>query len=99
VPQETVPCYNGPLNANLRIYALGALPTKIAVTSPSGANCNVTVAERASGQFAARLRKAAKERAKWARKAGVQSYRVYDADLPDYAVSLEIYQGTNPATG
>ncbi len=52
-----------------------------------------------SDQFAARLKKAARLRAKWARREDVSCYRVYDTDLPDYAVSIDLYQGTDPATG
>ena len=92
VPHETVACYNGPLSTSLRIYALDDAPTEIAITSLAGTNRTVAVAERASEQFAARLRKTAKERAKWARKAGVQSYRIYDADLPDYAFSVDLFR-------
>jgi 23S rRNA (guanine2445-N2)-methyltransferase / 23S rRNA (guanine2069-N7)-methyltransferase len=44
-------------------------------------------------QFANRLSKMAVHRAKWARRSGVNCYRVYDADLPDYAVALDLYQG------
>ena len=87
-----IPCYNGPLETSLRIYALDAKPVAIGVTSLAGVDRSVTVAERVSEQFAARLRKAAKERAKWARKSGVQSYRVYDADLPDYAFSVDLFR-------
>ena len=92
VPRETISCYNGPLSTSLRIYDLDKAPARIAITSLVGTNCTVTVAERASEQFAARLRKVAKERAKWARKAEVQSYRVYDADLPDYAFSVDLFR-------
>jgi 23S rRNA (guanine2445-N2)-methyltransferase / 23S rRNA (guanine2069-N7)-methyltransferase len=35
----------------------------------------------------------AAHRGKWARRAGVSCYRVYDADLPDYAVAIDQYQG------
>ena len=49
-----------------------------------------------AGQFAARLRKMAAHRGKWARRTGVSCYRIYDADLPDYAVAIDLYQG---ATG
>ena len=35
----------------------------------------------------------AKLRAKWARREDVSCYRVYDADLPDYSVAIELYQG------
>ena len=59
----------------------------------------VSVLVPASDQFAARLAKVAKQRAKWARKNDVSCYRVYDADLPDYAVSIDIYKGaTKPTT-
>ena len=56
-------------------------------------NQPVSVLVPASDQFAARLAKVAKQRAKWARKNDVSCYRVYDADLPDYAVSIDIYKG------
>ncbi len=41
--------------------------------------------------FANRLKKNARHLAKWARKNQLQCYRVYDADLPDYAVAIDIY--------
>lgn len=50
----------------------------------------------ASDQFAARLQKNARLRAKWAKREDVTCYRVYDSDLPDYAVSIDLYQA---ATG
>ena len=53
----------------------------------------VPVLVPASDQFAKRLAKVAKLRAKWARREDVSCYRVYDADLPDYAVAIELYQG------
>ncbi|MCL1847955.1 MAG: bifunctional 23S rRNA (guanine(2069)-N(7))-methyltransferase RlmK/23S rRNA (guanine(2445)-N(2))-methyltransferase RlmL [Coriobacteriia bacterium] len=50
-------------------------------------------------QFVARLRKMAAHRSKWARRAGVSCYRVYDADLPDYAVAIDLYQGAGREAG
>ncbi|MES0874113.1 bifunctional 23S rRNA (guanine(2069)-N(7))-methyltransferase RlmK/23S rRNA (guanine(2445)-N(2))-methyltransferase RlmL [Sinimarinibacterium thermocellulolyticum] len=41
--------------------------------------------------FANRLRKNLKHLNKWARRAGVTNYRVYDADLPDYALAIDLY--------
>ena len=52
----------------------------------------------ASDQFAARLRKTAKQRARWAKREDVTCYRVYDADLPDYAVTIDLYQGCDSRT-
>jgi 23S rRNA (guanine2445-N2)-methyltransferase / 23S rRNA (guanine2069-N7)-methyltransferase len=39
-----------------------------------------------------RLRKNLKHIQKWAKKAGVSCYRVYDADLPEYNFAIDIYQ-------
>ena len=41
----------------------------------------------------ARLRKVAKDRRKWARDNDISCYRVYDADLPDFAVAIDRYDG------
>ncbi|THK40667.1 bifunctional 23S rRNA (guanine(2069)-N(7))-methyltransferase RlmK/23S rRNA (guanine(2445)-N(2))-methyltransferase RlmL [Methylophaga sp. SB9B] len=41
--------------------------------------------------FANRLKKNVRHLAKWARKNQLDCYRVYDADLPDYAVAIDIY--------
>ena len=40
-----------------------------------------------------------KERRKWARREGVSCYRVYDADLPDYAVAIDVYRGRGRGRG
>ncbi len=42
--------------------------------------------------FANRIRKNHKRLAKWARQHAVSCYRVYDADLPDYAFAVDLYQ-------
>jgi 23S rRNA (guanine2445-N2)-methyltransferase / 23S rRNA (guanine2069-N7)-methyltransferase len=49
--------------------------------------------------FANRLRKMSKHYAKWARRGGVSCYRVYDADLPDYSVAVDIYEGAGADAG
>ncbi len=50
-----------------------------------------------SEQFARRLIKVARQKRRWAQRAGVSCYRVYDADLPEYAAAIDLYQGA-PAT-
>ncbi|WP_313353822.1 bifunctional 23S rRNA (guanine(2069)-N(7))-methyltransferase RlmK/23S rRNA (guanine(2445)-N(2))-methyltransferase RlmL [Kosakonia cowanii] len=41
--------------------------------------------------FANRLRKNVKKLEKWARQEGIECYRLYDADLPDYNVAVDRY--------
>ena len=60
---------------------------------------SVEVLEPASEQFAARLRKVFKERRKWAAREGVSCYRIYDSDLPDYALAIDWYSGAGEAQG
>lgn len=43
--------------------------------------------------FVNRLRKNAQHLERWARREAVTCYRVYDADLPDYAFAIDRYQG------
>ena len=64
-----------------------------------GAPHKVDVLEPTSEQFAARLRKVFKERRKWAAREGVTCYRVYDSDLPDYAVAIDRYAGVGASSG
>lgn len=42
--------------------------------------------------FANRLQKNMKKLKKWADKNAIECYRVYDADMPEYSVAIDIYQ-------
>lgn len=42
--------------------------------------------------FANRLRKNLKTIGRWAEREGVHCYRLYDADLPEYALAVDIYE-------
>lgn len=41
--------------------------------------------------FANRLQKNLRQLGKWARKEGIQCYRLYDADMPEYALAIDLY--------
>ncbi len=43
--------------------------------------------------FANRLRKNIRERGRWARHEGITCYRIYDADMPEYALAIDLYHG------
>lgn len=64
-------------------------PASTEIDLGDGATVPVLVPE--SEQFANRLKKVARLRRKWARRTGVSCYRVYDADLPDYAAAIDLY--------
>ena len=50
-------------------------------------------ADQQADMFANRLRKNIKRLAKWIKQHQVHCYRLYDADLPEYAVAIDVYQG------
>jgi 23S rRNA (guanine2445-N2)-methyltransferase / 23S rRNA (guanine2069-N7)-methyltransferase len=102
-PTQTTEVYLGSDTAAIRSFADGASAsgdhgdsprTSVTLKDRDGAPYPVPVLVSASDQFAARLAKVARQRAKWARREDVTCYRVYDADLPDYAVSIDLYHGS-----
>ena len=44
--------------------------------------------------FENRLKKNSKSLAKWLKKEQISCYRLYDADMPEYALAIDIYQDT-----
>lgn len=53
----------------------------------------VDIASAGAEMFANRLRKNLRNLGRWARLSEVSCYRLYDADLPEYAVAVDLYQG------
>lgn len=71
-------------------YRLIALPDR-----EGGPDIQAPVLDEHADQFAARLRKNFKERKKWAARNEVSCYRIYDADLPDFSVAIDLYTGVH----
>ena len=42
--------------------------------------------------FANRLRKNVKQIGRWARREAIGCYRLYDADMPEYAIAIDVYE-------
>ena len=77
--------YNGPLAVQLFCFDLHAENRlqKDAPPKPWSDGANM---------FANRLRKNLKHLRAWAQRQQISCYRVYDADLPEYAYAIDIYQ-------
>ena len=92
--QRTLAVYNGALEVTLRDFTLGSsFVTELSLLTLSGKEVPIQTSSGHAEQFAARLRKMAKARKKWAKKQNINAYRVYDADLPDYAVAVDVFEG------
>jgi 23S rRNA (guanine2445-N2)-methyltransferase / 23S rRNA (guanine2069-N7)-methyltransferase len=66
--------------------------------STAGGSVRPTAATSSEGaqMFANRLRKNLRTVGKWARRQGIASYRLYDADMPEYALAIDVYHCTGP---
>ena len=54
------------------------------------------IAAEDNPMFANRLRKNFKTLGRWSRKARIDAYRLYDADMPEYAVAIDVYHSSDP---
>lgn len=82
--------YNGAIETKLYRFEVSAGQVRAEVRQAPAAR------SQGAEMFANRLRKNARHLGKWARREGVTCYRVYDADLPEYAVAVDLYQGAGP---
>ncbi|MCL4121170.1 UNVERIFIED_CONTAM: hypothetical protein GTU68_066809 [Idotea baltica] len=84
---ECMPFDNGPIACDVIHYQVN----KEQLTTPSLSIESDYQLSDQSDMFANRFKKNLKHRTKWAKKNNVDCYRVYDADLPDYAVAIDLY--------
>lgn len=84
-PERRWSLYNGALAVKLLSYTVRDGKKKTAVPA---AAVDVGLAQ----PLANRVRKNLKHLGRWARKNGVFAYRVYDADIPEFALAIDLYQ-------
>lgn len=63
-----------------------------AQSSTSSSNASEKAKPLVAVDFANRLAKNIKHLDKWAKKEGIEAYRIYDADLPNYCAAIDRYQ-------
>ncbi len=80
--------FNGELACQLRVFKLNAQTSQDedSVAKDTG---EIIIAQ----DFANRLKKNLSKIGKWAQKANIDCYRVYDADIPEYAAAIDYYAG------
>ena len=90
-PLATTPVYNGRIPAHVRLYDCSQIGASTLATITVN-EAELTVFDGNSQQFANRLKRRFTHLRKWARKNDIHCYRVYDADLPDYNVAIDLYE-------
>lgn len=98
-PAKRYPCFNGPIECRLLHYPLvaGKLQPAQTLVNNETPSKPEAVSETVDKQdpiqmFINRLKKNLKQLGRWARREGIQCYRLYDADLPEYAVAIDRYE-------
>lgn len=94
--------YNGTLESELLLFDVHAR-TKTGLEVPSSGEQSPELAARrkfvpqsvqlsaGAEMFANRLKKNQKQLAKWLKRENISCYRLYDADMPEYAVAVDVY--------
>src|SRR5690606_19010479 len=86
--RRTHTLFNGPIECRLLRFEIVPEDFRTQRTPPDAA----ALRERPGAQmFANRLRKNLKSLQSWARRESVDCYRVYDADMPEYAFAIDEY--------
>ncbi len=83
-PEKSTRVINGGIECRAYIFPLLQGSIKEDVVAQS-------VMTPGAQMFANRLQKNAKKMKKWVEKNKIQCYRVYDADMPEYAVAIDVY--------
>ncbi len=89
--------FNGAIETHLLLFTLRDNELRQAGNAASDAGqkpAGVTAAgalDEGAQMFANRVRKNRKRLRPWLKREGVECYRLYDADMPEYAVAVDIY--------
>ncbi len=82
------PIKNGPINCLFAGFEMSPQDVKPEKESPASTKQD----NEAIQPLLNRLRKNSKHLQRWAKRSNVNCYRVYDADLPEFAFALDVYQ-------
>jgi len=83
--------YNGALEAHLLLFHMQGNTLRDDKPSPAPAAPATGELSEGAQMFANRIRKNRKRLASWVKRENVQCYRLYDADMPEYAVAVDLY--------
>jgi 23S rRNA (guanine2445-N2)-methyltransferase / 23S rRNA (guanine2069-N7)-methyltransferase len=96
--KRTHTMYNGPIECRLLRFDVEPKHfehERVPGTLPRF-DADAARARPGAAMFANRLRKNRDSLGDWARKEGITCYRVYDADMPEYAFSIDLYSAAAP---
>lgn len=92
---------NGPIECRLLRLSIEpkAFETARAPGRPPAIDAAAARARPGAQMFANRLKKNAERLADWARRERISCYRLYDADMPEYAFAIDLYRADPDGMG
>ncbi|MBA4502066.1 bifunctional 23S rRNA (guanine(2069)-N(7))-methyltransferase RlmK/23S rRNA (guanine(2445)-N(2))-methyltransferase RlmL [Marinobacterium marinum] len=81
--------FNGALDSKLLLFKVHE---RVEPEAVHGLSATGELSEQAQ-MFANRLKKNLKQLSRWVKREGITCYRAYDADMPEYAVAIDLYPG------
>ena len=98
--QKPITLYNGSLECKLlrlvleesQFFTPKAKSQQERIEQVTQTDQSLIQVEYSAEMFANRLKKNLKKMKKWAKQQQISCYRLYDADLPEYAVAIDVYQ-------
>ncbi|WP_330924609.1 bifunctional 23S rRNA (guanine(2069)-N(7))-methyltransferase RlmK/23S rRNA (guanine(2445)-N(2))-methyltransferase RlmL [Candidatus Sororendozoicomonas aggregata] len=92
-PRKQYSLFNGALPCKLYLYDIREKQIDQSLSaSASEKKLGIFSGSPGAQMFANRLSKNFRLMGKWARKQGIECYRLYDADMPEYAIAIDCYK-------
>jgi len=92
-PRKVGTLYNGALECTLSLFDIATEDTSRHKEPATAAPSFAPPLSHGAESFVNRLRKNLRNLEKWATREGVTCYRLYDADLPEYNMAVDLYHG------
>jgi 23S rRNA (guanine2445-N2)-methyltransferase / 23S rRNA (guanine2069-N7)-methyltransferase len=83
--------FNGTIPSQLLLFQLRSASEQAQELTQAGQPRKAVPLSDGAQMFANRLKKNARKLNKWLKQSGVDCYRLYDADMPEYAVAIDVY--------
>jgi 23S rRNA (guanine2445-N2)-methyltransferase / 23S rRNA (guanine2069-N7)-methyltransferase len=89
-PRLRVPLKNGPLDCRLLI---ADIRRREPASQPAAIRREGRTVDDQTGDFRRRLAKRFRHLSKWARRQGIEAFRIYDRDIPEIPLAIDWYGG------
>lgn len=92
-PSARVPLMNGPISCRLLEIEIRRRGDGVAPAEAAPPRTGKRGFDDQAGDFRRRLAKRFRHLAKWARRQGIEAFRVYDRDIPEIPLAIDWYAG------